>query len=72
MYAIHAAEVACTAKGNARNPYVFGAKVSIVVTAKDSWVVDARTFKGNPYDWHSLEEAFDQIKAINDRVPKQV
>lgn len=60
------------AKGKARNPYEFGAKVSIAVTAKDSWVVDARTFKGNPYDGHILEDAFDQIKAITDHVPKQV
>jgi transposase, IS5 family len=72
VYAIHAPEVACIAKGKAKNPYEFGAKVSIAVTAKDSWVVGARTFKGNPYDGHTLEDAFDQIKAITDRVPKQV
>lgn len=54
VYAVHAPEVACIAKGKARNPYEFGAKVSIAVTAKDSWVVGARTFKGNPYDGHTL------------------
>jgi transposase, IS5 family len=42
------------------------------VTAKDSWVVGARTFKGNPFDGHTLYEAFDQIKAITDHTPKQV
>lgn len=72
VYAIHAPEVACIAKGKARNPYEFGAKVSIAVTAKDSWVVGARTFKGNPFDRHTLYEAFDQIKAIADHTPKQV
>jgi len=72
VYAIHAPEVACIAKGKARNPYEFGAKVSIAVTDKDSWVVGARTFKGNPYDGHTLFEAFDQIKAITDHLPKQV
>lgn len=72
VYAIHAPEVACIAKGNARNPYEFVAKVSIAVAAKDSWVVGARTFKGNPYDGHTLQEAFDQIKAITDHTPKQV
>ncbi|GLR27020.1 hypothetical protein GCM10007875_21110 [Limnobacter litoralis] len=72
VYAIHAPKVACIAKGKARNPYEFGAKISIAVTAKDSWVVGARTFKGNPYDGHTLEEAFDQIKAIADHPPKQV
>ncbi|MBU1530284.1 MAG: transposase, partial [Gammaproteobacteria bacterium] len=67
-----APEVACIAKGKARNPYEFGAKVSIAVTAKDSQVVGARTLKGNPYDGHTLEEAFDQIKSITDHTPKQV
>lgn len=38
VYAIHAAEVACTAKGKARNPHEFGAKLSITVTVKDSWM----------------------------------
>lgn len=72
VYAIHAPEVACIAKGKAINPYEFGAKVSIAVTAKDSWVVGAKTFKGNPYDWNTLDEAFDQIKAITNHTPKQV
>jgi IS5 family transposase len=72
VYAIHAPEVACIAKGKAINPYEFEAKVSIAVTAKDSWVVGAKTFKGNPYDWNTLDEVFDQIKAIKNHTPKQV
>lgn len=72
VYAIHASEVACIAKGKARNPYELGAKASIAVTANYSWVVGARTFKGNPYDGQTLEEAFDQIKAITDYIPKHV
>lgn len=72
IYAIHAPEVACIAKGKAKNPYEFGAKVSMATTAKDNWVVGARTFKGNPYDGHTLFEAFDQVKAITDHTPKQV
>lgn len=72
IYAIHAPEVSCIAKGKAKNPYEFGAKVSIAVTAKDSWVVGARTFQGNPWDGNTLFEAFDQIKAITDYTPKQV
>ena len=46
--------------------------MSIAVTAKGSWVVGARTFKGNSYDGHTLFEAFDQIKSIMDHTPKQV
>ena len=72
IYAIHAPEVSCIAKGKAKNPYEFGAKVSIAVTAKDCWVVGARTFQGNPWDGNTLFEAFDQIKAITDYTPKQV
>jgi hypothetical protein len=72
VYAIHAPKVACIAKDKARNPCEFGAKVSIAVTAKDSWVVGARTFKGNPYDSHTLFEVSDQIKSITDHTPKQV
>jgi hypothetical protein len=56
----------------ASNPCEFGAKVLIAVMAKDGWVVGARTFKGNPYDGHTLFEVFDQIKAITDHTPKQV
>lgn len=72
LCAIHAPEVACIAKCKTRNLYEFGAKVSMAVTAKDSWVVGTRGFKGNPLDGHTLEEAFDQIKAIIERIPKQV
>lgn len=36
------------------------------------WVVGTRTFKGNPHDGDTLFEAFDQIKAITDHIPKQV
>lgn len=60
------------AKDKARNPYKLGAKVSIAETAKDSWVVGARSFKGNPYIGLTLEKVFDQIKAITDHIPNQV
>ncbi len=49
LYALHAPEVECIAKGKARKPYEFGVKTSIVVTHKSGLMVGARTFPGNPY-----------------------
>jgi IS5 family transposase len=52
LYALHAPEVECIAKGKARTPYEFGVKVSIVTTLKEGLVVGARSMPGNPYDGH--------------------
>ncbi len=35
LYALHAPEVECIAKGKARKPYEFGVKVSITTTHKE-------------------------------------
>ncbi len=48
LYALHAPEVECLAKGKARNPYEFGVKVSITTTLKEGLVVGARSMPGNP------------------------
>jgi IS5 family transposase len=37
LYALHAPEFECLAKGKARTPYEFGVKVSVAVTAKEAW-----------------------------------
>jgi IS5 family transposase len=42
LYALHAPEVECLAKGKARKPYEFGVKVSITTTHKEGLVVGAR------------------------------
>ena len=58
LYALHAPEVECLAKGKARTPYEFGVKVSITsVTHKEGLVVGMRSMPGNPYDGHTLAEA---------------
>ena len=49
LYALHAPEVECIAKGKARTPYEFGVKVSVAVTAKEGLVVGMRSMPGNPY-----------------------
>ena len=46
LYALHAPEVECIAKGKARTPYEFGVKTSVAVTAKKGVVVGMRSMPG--------------------------
>lgn len=75
LYALHAPEVECIAKGKARKPYEFGVKASIVVTHRQGLMVGARTFPGNPYDGHTLSAQLRQTNSLLEevgRVPKEV
>ncbi|HEX5683823.1 MAG TPA: IS5 family transposase [Ideonella sp.] len=60
LYALHAPEVECLAKGKARKPYEFGVKSAVVVSHKHGLMLGARTFPGNPYDGHILSAALEQ------------
>jgi IS5 family transposase len=60
LYALHAPEVECIAKGKARKPYEFGVKVSVAVTHKQGLLVGVRSFPGNPWDGHTLAEQIEQ------------
>lgn len=60
LYAWHAPEVECIAKGKSRTPYEFGVKVGIAATAKHNLIVGARSFAGKPYDGHTLNEQLEQ------------
>jgi IS5 family transposase len=60
LYALHAPEVECLAKGKARKPYEFGVKVSLAVTYKQGLMVGARSFPGNPFDGHILSAQIEQ------------
>jgi IS5 family transposase len=70
LYALHAPEVECLAKGKARTPYEFGVKVSITTTHKEGLVVGARSMPGNPYDGHTLGEALEQAAILSDVEPE--
>jgi IS5 family transposase len=65
LYALHAPEVACIAKGKARTPYEFGCKVGIAATNREDFVVAAKAFEGNPYDGHTLAETLAQAEAMS-------
>lgn len=70
LYALHAPEVECLAKGKARIPYEFGVKVSITTTHKEGLVVGMRSMPGNPYDGHTLAEALEQAAILSDMTPE--
>lgn len=74
LYALHAPEVECIAKGKARTPYEFGVKVSVATTFKEGLVVGMRSMPGNPYDGHTLAEALEQVGILTgaDKPPKTV
>ena len=75
LYALHAPEVECIGKGKARKPYEFGVKTSIAVTHKSGLMVGARTFPGNPYDGHVLNEQLEQTTILLEdtgKSPQQV
>lgn len=62
LYSVHAPEVECIAKGKAHKPYEFGCKVSVVTTAKTSWVVGIAAVHENPYDGRTLAPALEQVE----------
>jgi IS5 family transposase len=70
LYALHAPEVECLAKGKAHTPYEFGVKVSITTTHKEGLVVSMRSMRGNPYDRHTLAEALEQAAVLCDATPE--
>ena len=64
LYAWHAPEVDCISKGKARTPYEFGVKVGIASTLKGNLIVGAKSFHGNPYDGHTLNEQLEQASIL--------
>lgn len=70
LYAIHAPEVECIAKGKAHKRYEFGCKVSVATTSRDNWVVGVEALHGNPFDGHTLNGAIEQVKRITGAIPE--
>jgi IS5 family transposase len=69
LYALHAPEVACIAKGKAHKKYEFGAKVSVAVTNRDGLVVGMQSHPGNPYDGQTLKPALAQVERLTGTTP---
>lgn len=68
LYALHAPEVECIAKGKARTRYEFGVKTSIAVTnartAGGQGILGMQALPGNPYDGHTLTGQIAQIERL--------
>jgi IS5 family transposase len=66
LYALHAPEVECIAKGKARTRCEFGVKTSIAVTnartAGGQFIVGMQALPGNPYDGHTLSGQIEQVE----------
>jgi transposase, IS5 family len=69
IYNLHESEVDCIYKGKARVRCEFGTKVSIAATIDGGLIVGARSMPGNPYDWHTLNDALDQVEVLTDLRP---
>ena len=69
LYALHAPEVECIAKGKARTRYEFGVKVSIAVTnaraAGGQFVLGVKAMPGLPYDGHTLNGQIAQVERLS-------
>jgi transposase, IS5 family len=71
LYALHAPEVACIAKGKAHKKYEFGAKVALAVTNREGLVVGMQTHAGNPYDGQTLAPALAQVERLTGTAPER-
>jgi len=75
IYALHAPEVECIAKGKTRIRYEFGVKLSLAVTNARAeggqFVLGVRTLPGNPYDGHTLGAQIEQVERLTGRPVKR-
>ena len=63
LYSFHAEEVECIGKGKLHCPYEFGNKVGLAVTGRRNFIVGVRSFHGNPYDGHTLDQTVRSMEA---------
>ena len=72
LYSLHEQQVDCISKGKARNGYEFGVKVGIVTTQKKQFVVGMRSYPGNPYDGHTLDDLLQRRETLTETPAKSV
>lgn len=67
LYSLHAPEVECIGKGQARAPYEFGCKASVATPVTrprgGQFVLHAKALHGNPFDGHTLAAAIADVEA---------
>ncbi len=72
LYSLHEPDVDCISKGKARKRYEFGTKVGIASTQKEGFVVGIRSYPGNPYDGHTLDDLLQQAETLTSVSAKTV
>ena len=72
IYSIHEPGVYCIAKGKARKPYEFGAKVSIVTSQKKGIVLTSEALEKNEFDGHTLKKSLVIAEKMSSVPIKQV
>ncbi len=65
LYSLHEPNVDCISKGKARKRYEFGTEVGIACTQQEGFVVGMRSYPGNPYDGHTLDDILEQSEIIS-------
>ena len=60
-----------SSKGKAYERYEFGVKLNVTTTSKGGWHVGAMSYRGNPYDGHTLRGTMEQLKRMMKEEPKQ-
>ncbi len=70
IYSLHEPNVQCIAKGKDHKPYEFGAKASIVATAKEGIILSAVSHTENIHDSKTLDEVIAKANEVR-KVPIQ-
>lgn len=65
IYSFHAPEVECIGKGKLYKPYEFGNKVGIAVSGLGNFVLAVKSFHGNPYDGHTLDQTVTELRKLS-------
>lgn len=72
IYSFHAEEVECIGKGKLNKPYEFGNKVAIGVSGHNNFILGVKSFHGNPYDGHTLEQTVKEVEQMTEHEPKKI
>lgn len=70
IYSFHAPEVECIGKGKLNKPYEFGNKVGIAVSGRSNFILGIKSFHGNPYDGHTLDQTICELRKLSPETGK--
>ena len=67
VYSLHERQVYCIGKGKDHKAYEYGAKASVVSTAKRGIIVAAVSHERNVHDSHTLPVVLDKVMEVRDK-----